>query len=170
MSLYGMKIPIIYLKPGEMYITEKPTLVSTVLGSCVSVTMFNPRLKIGAICHGLLPTYKAKILCSSSIEEYKYVNSSIAKMIKKYEAYGVRNRELEVKIFGGSEMMHNNPGVSPIVSIGIQNVQAAIQTIKSKGLSAIVTNVGGVAGRKLVFNTQTGEVFMKQLGSHKKCS
>ncbi len=165
MRLCDKKIPIVYLKPGEMYITEKPTLVSTVLGSCVSVTMFNPRLKIGAICHGLLPTYKAKLSCRSLMEEYKYVNSSIDNMVKKYKGYGVCSRELEVKIFGGSEMMHAKPDVVPIVSIGIQNVQAAIHTIKSNGLSSIATNVGGASGRKLYFNTQTGDVFMKLLGN-----
>lgn len=158
-----MGIPVIYLKPGEMYMTEKPTLVSTVLGSCVSVTMFNPRLKIGAICHGLLPIYKPNSICSGSMEEYKYVNSSIEKMITKYKIYGVRNSELEVKIFGGSEMIYAQAGVSHIVSIGTQNIQAAIQTIKSNGLSPVVTNVGGISGRRLLFNTYSGEIFLKHL-------
>jgi len=45
----------VYLKPGELYIGEKPTKVITVLGSCVSITLFSKRLNIGAICHGRCP-------------------------------------------------------------------------------------------------------------------
>jgi len=88
MRICDKGLPIIYLKPGEMYITEKPALVSTVLGSCVSVTMFNPRLQIGAICHGLLPTFKPESLYGNLAAEYKYVNSSIYKMVKQYEVRG----------------------------------------------------------------------------------
>ena len=45
----------VYLKPGELHFATGPTVVSTVLGSCVSVTMFDRLSGAAAICHALLP-------------------------------------------------------------------------------------------------------------------
>ena len=46
----------VFLRPGDVTVGKAPAEVSTVLGSCVSVTMFAERLKLGAICHALLPS------------------------------------------------------------------------------------------------------------------
>jgi chemotaxis protein CheD len=164
MNPYNTKIPVIYLKPGEIYITEKPTLVATILGSCVSVTMFNPRLRIGAICHGILPSGKDATSCDdNSPDEFKYVDYSIEKMFERYEIYGVTPDEIEVKLFGGAEIITSKKGSLITISIGTQNIQTAILALKSKGLKLHVSHVGGVSGRKLLFYTHTGEVFLKYL-------
>ena len=49
----------VFLKPGEIYVGREPAEVSTILGSCISVTMFSEGLKLGAICHALLPGDRA---------------------------------------------------------------------------------------------------------------
>jgi len=58
----------IYLQPGDIFISEKSALISTLLGSCVAVTMFSPRLGVGAISHGILPSCKGKKPCED--DEY----------------------------------------------------------------------------------------------------
>lgn len=154
------KLPTVYLKPGEMYISSNPTLVSTVLGSCVSVTMFNYRLKVGAICHGLLPSFTTIDGCAySRTNDLDYVDQSIEKMFSLYETYGIKSSEIEVKLFGGADVLLH----SRVASVGIQNVQTAIQAIKSKGLNLISSSVGGISGRRILFYTHTGEVFLKRL-------
>jgi chemotaxis receptor (MCP) glutamine deamidase CheD len=45
----------IFLESGELHISEKPAIVSTVLGSCGAVTIFNKTLRIGGICRILFP-------------------------------------------------------------------------------------------------------------------
>jgi len=58
----------INLQPGDIFISEKSALISTLLGSCVAVTMFSPRLGVGAISHGILPSCKGKKPCED--DEY----------------------------------------------------------------------------------------------------
>jgi len=158
-------LPTVYLKPGEMYISSKPTLVSTVLGSCVSVTMFNRRLKIGAICHGMLPSGTGDdIIIPGSADALKYVDRSIATMFSQYERFGVERHEIEVKLFGGADVISS----SRAASVGTQNVQTAIEIIKSNGLHFTSSCVGGVSGRKIIFYTHTGEVLLKHLISTQK--
>jgi chemotaxis protein CheD len=44
----------VFLKPGELYLGKRPVVISTILDSCLSITMFNARLGVGGICDALL--------------------------------------------------------------------------------------------------------------------
>ncbi|HDH11215.1 MAG TPA: chemotaxis protein CheD [Nitrospirae bacterium] len=157
------KLPNFYLKPGQIYIAEKPTLVSTVLGSCISVTMFNSRFKIGAISHGMLPLCKSMNSCAGECHEsFKYVDCSIRRMIKMFNTYGIKSGEIEVKLFGGADVLGSG-NVGNIMSVGGMNIETALKMIRTKGLNIVISDVGGLCGRKIYFYTHTGEIFLKRL-------
>lgn len=158
-------LPAVYLKAGEMHLTTTPTLVTTVLGSCVSVTMFAPRARAGAICHGLLPSCSEKKSCRSSCaEEFKYVDCSIRRMIEAFRALKVKPEEIQTKLFGGADMITAaRRGRRCILNVGRQNIDVALTGIERAGLTLATYDVGGSGGRKLVFFTHTGEVLLKRL-------
>ena len=146
----------IYLKPGELAVAERPALVSTVLGSCVAVTLFSPRLGVGAICHAMLPLAEGR-------DGFKYVDSSLLHMLAQFERLRVPKRELTVKLFGGADMFE--PGLpNGGLSVGRQNIQAATALLRQEGLPVVAEDTGGRQGRKLLFYTHTGEVLLKRLG------
>ena len=68
---------------SELLVCEHGTLVTTELGSCISVTMFHPESRIGAICHALLPRENMKG------EAFRYVDTSILKMLERFTGYGI---------------------------------------------------------------------------------
>ena len=51
----AMSLPFVYLKPGELYIAWEPTVITTLLGSCVSVVFYLAEPKVTAACHAMLP-------------------------------------------------------------------------------------------------------------------
>lgn len=160
MNSFDEELPTVYLKPGEMYFTEKPALVITVLGSCLSVTMFNRRMGIGAICHGLLPRCKKVKYCNGNcMEGFRYIDCSIHRMIEKFRRQGVKKGEIEIKIFGGAGMFGINNGGN----IGKQNIETAIAIFKAKKMKILTSDVGGVQGRKILFFTHIGDVLLKRL-------
>lgn len=71
--------------------------------------------------------------------------------------------EIEVKCFGGADMFTKALEQPGIVSIDRQNIAAAEQTLTSVGLRTMVIDVGGPLGRKIFFNTHTGDVLLKRL-------
>lgn len=146
-------LPLVYLKPGEIHFATIPTVVTTVLGSCVSVTMFDPAGGAAAICHALLPE-------GPRADLFRYVDSSIHHMLGMFSSHGVRQNQLEVKLFGGADML--GAGASRI-GVGRRNVEIARQVLADEGLEVSAADVGGTRGRKLFFHTHTGEVFMKRL-------
>lgn len=152
----GPLLESVYLKPGELVVAERPALVSTVLGSCVAVTLFNPRLGVGAICHAMLPLAAGR-------DGFKYVDSSLLHMLAHFERLGVSKRELTVKLFGGADMFESGLPAGG-GSVGRQNIQAATALLRQEGLPVVAADTGGRQGRKLLFYSHTGEVLLKRLG------
>ena len=154
------ELETVYLHPGELCISEGPSRVVTVLGSCVSVTMFNPRLKIGAICHTTLPNCRSKVKCETiCVEAFKYMDCAFKYMIKNFRERGIMNEEIEIKIFGGADTLKSKSSNT----IGSKNVHSALHLIKKEHIKLIAADVGDSFGRKLVFFSHTGEVFLKRL-------
>jgi chemotaxis protein CheD len=155
----------VFLQPGEIYVTEKPAIVSTLLGSCVAVTMFSLRKGFASICHGLLPTCKGEKPCSCEgfcKEGVRYVDCSIMRMLGWFVQNGIARDEIVVKVFGGSEMMGSGMTILK-ESVGHRNIITAFSVIEKEMLSVAASDVGGVKGRKIIFSTKTGEVLLKRL-------
>lgn len=160
------QLPVITLKPAELFISERPSIVRTVLGSCVAVTMFDRRLGISAICHALLPgSDEGSELDTHTSGPYKYVNSVVPLMVQRLRNYGVETEHLEVKLFGGADMMSARMGRPNYHPVGKSNIDAVIQAINAQNLKVKVSDVGGHMGRKILFYTHTGEILLKRIKS-----
>ncbi len=147
-----------YLKAGEFLMSSDPARVITVLGSCVSVTMFNERLGIGAICHALLPSN------TGTDDDFRYVDSSIMQMVKTFKRLKIDCREIEVKLFGGADMFQASAGKRPrLPSIGEQNVKTALRVIEKEKLKLRSLDVRGRSGRKLYYYIHANRVYVKRL-------
>lgn len=147
---------IVYLKPGELFAGRRPTIVQTVLGSCVAVTMHCQRLRQGAICHAMLPSGP----CS---EPGEHVDIAIITIFEKMLAMGASGKELTVKLFGGSRVLGGaSPDLSAKPSIGDQNVEQAIRSLRDLELNIAASDIGGELGRKLFFYTESGEVYVRK--------
>jgi chemotaxis protein CheD len=146
--------PVIFLKPGNVFFSDRPAVVTTVLGSCISVVLHHRELRIGAICHALLPQGE----CLGE-ERLRYVDCSILWMIGVFRRREVPLHELDVKLFGGSDMWDFLSARQ--MSVGCQNIDAALELIQAMGLRLAASCVGGPRGRKLYFYTDTGEVLVQ---------
>jgi len=160
MSPAGIQASPLFLKPGEMVVSSEPMLVTTLLGSCVAVTMFSPRLRLGAICHALLPSCRRDQPCSHH-DSGKYVECAVALMRGELNARGVPDSEIEAKLFGGSDMFALLDGRR--LSVGRQNIEMALQVLEAASLRVVTRDLGGPRGRKIIFHTHTGEVYLKRL-------
>ncbi len=158
------ELPVIYLKAGEMLFPEQSAVVLTVLGSCLSVTMFHRKLAMGAICHGILPQCRGRQSCNDGCREgFKYVDCSIRKMLRLFDRLDVKRSDLEVKVFGGADMFDAAGNGKATFSVGKLNITTAKNILDREGLGITSLDVGGTWGRKLYFHPRTGEVLLKRL-------
>ena len=158
------KMPQVYLCPGELYLAREPAIIRTILGSCVGVTFWSARLGIGALCHSLLPRCPATPSFESSpANRHRYVDFCIRDLARQFDELGARRTELQVKLFGGADVLPVNKTVSSKPTVGKLNCDAAVEIARSEGLEVIASRLGGTAGLNIKFNTRSGEVFLRRL-------
>lgn len=154
-------VPFVNLAPGKIFISHTPTIVSTILGSCVAVCMHHKRLGVGAICHSLLPTQVKE----SGKDNFPYVDMAVSHMLETLRnKFGIKAEELTIKLFGGANVLQVPVNrEKDAFLIGAHNIEAAEKALSERGLTAAVRKVGGTKGYKIFFNTATGEVFMRYI-------
>jgi chemotaxis protein CheD len=147
-------LPGRYLFPAEIFVTREPTMVSTVLGSCVAVCLWDSRFAIGGMNHYLLPLWNGDGLATP-----KYGNIAIRQLVEKVVAKGGEHRNMQAKIFGGAAMWSNTEG---LFAIGLRNIELAQQQLKELQIPVIASDVGGTQSRKIFFNTGDGSVLLRR--------
>lgn len=161
------ELPKIYLHPGEVIYCKNPFVVTTILGSCIAITMYDKNSKFSAISHCQLPSGKGKDVNDARYKEaFKYVDHTIEKMIEKFEKHGIRRSDIEIKMFGGGDVIKNNGLEKKKDSVGKQNINSAFKVIEKMKLKFSTYDVGGTMGRKIFFVTNTGEIFLSRLKTY----
>jgi len=149
----------LYLKPGKLCISNKPVTVQTVLGSCVSLTVFDPANKRGAISHAMLPG-------GIGAKDFRYVDCSLLYMLKRMTEQGVPRKKLIIKLFGGASVMasfQRSTAQQKTPSVGAQNLKSVYLFLQQHSLHLAAQDVGGEQGRKLFFAANTGEIWLSKI-------
>jgi chemotaxis protein CheD len=153
----------VYLRPGEMHLAREPTIIRTILGSCIGVTFWSQRLGAGALCHSMLPLRPTSGAASmDDVEGYRYVDFCIRSLARKFDELGASRAELQVKVFGGADVLHTG-GNDARMTVGRMNCETALKILKAEGLEIIAASMGQTFGRKIRFNTNNGEVLLRRL-------
>ncbi|MBU0474450.1 MAG: chemotaxis protein CheD [Bacteroidetes bacterium] len=157
----------VYLHPGEACFSSKPIAVSTVLGSCLSITFYSRKIKYAGISHCQLPNSReCKSDCDNCLDPFKFVNCTISAMIKKFEKMQIQRKDIEVKIFGGADIIKSSSKERRTSTVGRQNIQMAEEILRKNNMNITASDVGGALGRKIFFLTETGEIFLNRIKSN----
>ncbi len=157
-------LPDLNLQPGELYLTRTPAILRTILGSCVSVTFWSKRLGAGALCHGVLPRCPLAWPPGASLSDgHRYVDFSIRYLAQQFDALGARRDEVEVKLFGGADVLPLLRERADRPTVGSMNCQAAIDVLDREGFQVAASDLGGTRGRRIHFHTGTGVVLVYRL-------
>lgn len=152
-----------FLQPGEIHFGQETTQVTTILGSCLAVTMWNPTLRMGAICHALLPSCPNPKKCSKHCtDRFRYVECTISWMIEQFLERNVDRTGIECKVFGGGDMF-STCDLEYKISIGKQNAAMALKTLQAEGMKVVAQDLEGSEGRKIIFNTENGQVLLRRI-------
>ncbi len=144
-----------YLYPASLFADKEPHVVTTILGSCVAVCLFDPILNQGGINHFMLPLWNGQGLASP-----RYGNIAIERLIERMLSLGSQKENLKAKVFGGGEVLQTN---LDSFHIGERNIRVAIDILKEQGIPVVAKSVGGKVGRRIEFVTSTGEVRQKYI-------
>jgi chemotaxis protein CheD len=155
LAVAARAVPSVYLYPGELVATSDPSVISTVLGSCVCVCLLDPVTRSGGANHFLLPH-----LTRGDGSSCRFGRTAMETLLSRMLSLGCQKSHLTARLFGGASQFEPS---SDRISIGQQNVQVATRFLEDEGIPILAREVGGSRGRKLVFHTEPGHVFVKTL-------
>ncbi|HEY6844178.1 MAG TPA: chemotaxis protein CheD [Thermoanaerobaculia bacterium] len=149
-------IPNVYLFPGHIFTSAEPAVVSTILGSCVAVCLWDGEIGIGGINHFLLPSNPSR-----GNSDLRYGNHAMTRLLEAMLQRGASVKRIVAKIVGGASVLE--AFTSTRRSIGDQNVAIARDFLKAYAIHVTGDQTGGRRGRKLLFHTGNGSAYVKEI-------
>ena len=153
----GTDAPLIdfYLAPGHIYLSHEPSLVSTVVGSCTAVSLWDSKKQYGGMAHFLYPftgdRYKATA---------QYGNVAVKCLVTMLLEAGAKEKNLRAQIFGGALSTS-----SDCIKIAKENIKIAKKILRSYRINIISEDTGGNMGRKIVYNTHKNEAIVYKVNT-----
>lgn len=139
---------VVYVLQGEFKVSRAPdTVLSTILGSCVAVCLWDEGVGLGGMNHFLLP-FGPKA-ASSSPERYGVHAMEI--LINALLKAGARRNRLQAKLFGGARMS------ATLSDIGQSNARFAQQFLATEEIPCLAESLGGTSARRVLFRPATGQ-------------
>jgi len=148
----------LFLLPAEYCVVNKPTRITTLLGSCVAVCLWNRRLQAAGMNHFLLPTGP-----NTDGSNTRYGDVAIDILVESMVKLGCPNGSLEAKIFGGGSVVDHLSCAG--VDIGERNILLAKSRLAQHRIKVVHQDVGGELGRKIHFDSVTGQVIVKKIAA-----
>jgi len=149
------------IKPGEFYFGNDEEDVFTLLGSCVAVTMWHPRLHIAGMCHVVLPGR------GKEVPDTRFATCAVRKFLQEIKKFNTQPQDYEVGIYGGGNMF-------PLLNkdnkklIGVKNFEEIEQLLLSAGFIIKFKDVGGEVARKLTLNRVSGTISLEHVNMEYK--
>lgn len=150
----------IFLQPGDLFVASAGYQIRTILGSCVSITLWHPSSATGGMSHFLLPTRgsapKAQEL------DGRYGDEALLMLLSQLATRGIAPSECQAKVFGGGNMFpdHQFDGV---VSVGQRNGEAACRMLAQHRIPLASESLFGNGHRQIIFDVGKGDVWVHQV-------
>jgi chemotaxis protein CheD len=140
---------------GQAMLAREPVRLTTILGSCVAVTLYSPVRRLGMLSHVVLPQSKGNLSNPA-----KFADTAVPHMLSTLRRQGLEPRELTAKFVGGACMFGNGT----CAQIGESNVRAVAEALEAAGLRVAARDVNGTAGRRVCFDLSTGSITVTSVG------
>ena len=140
---------------GDVVVSTEPVTLETVLGSCVSVCLWNETSRIGGMNHYMLPEMIGQVKDPGC-----YGSEAIQRLIDAFLMQGIDHRRLRAKVFGGGMVIK---GFHQRFDVGKENVMIARHILRRQGIPIITELTHNEYGIKVLFHSATGRAFVKRL-------
>jgi chemotaxis protein CheD len=151
----------VFLQPGDFYFGEAKTRIRTLLGSCVAITMWHPRLRVGGMCHYMLPRRPRRKGWENEMPDGRYAEDAMKMFLREIGRSGGRAPEYQVKLFGGGRMFRHEGPVERRRSIAEENVEFARTAIAQCGFKLSAEDLGGHGHRNVILDVWSGDVWVR---------
>ena len=142
----------IHIVQGEQYVDDNPnTVLTTILGSCISACIWDKTIGLGGMNHFLLPGTDAgsqhRMLEGDAM---RFGVHAMELLVNGLLRRGAQRHRLQAKLFGGARM------IKGLTDIGELNATFAERFLKAEGIAIAGGSLRGEQGRRIQFWPVTG--------------
>ncbi len=141
---------------GRIVVARDSESLRAILGSCIGVTLYHPRFRIGAMAHVVLPKSSAR-----SDTPGRFADTAIPRMIQLIENAGANRSGIVAKMTGGARMF----GKEGPLQVGLANTEAVSEVLAKAGIRVVGTDLGGSNGRRVTFDAANGDLTIEVVGA-----
>ncbi len=152
----------IFLQPGDFYFADENTRIRTILGSCVSITMWHPTRLLGGMCHYMLPSRSS---AAADSLDGRYADEAMQMFIQEIRAVKTHPAEYRVKLFGAGNMfpsVRNKGTHKSATSVPDKNMAIAHSLVEKLGFKVEAQDLGGDGHREVIFDIWSGYAWVKK--------
>jgi len=146
----GLKVEEYFLRPGFIFLSRTPIIISSVLGSAVAVALWDEKSGMGGLVH-----YRFPIAVRKNEATAQYGDAAILHLSKMFKLEGSAKADMKAKIFGGAA---NEDGECK--KVADNNIATARRMLERLKIKVISEDVGGDMGRKIVYNSSSNEAII----------
>ena len=152
---------IVTISPGEYHCSKQDCYISTVLGSCIAITLWDSRNKIGGMNHFMLASTSRECSISDDIAG-RFGEYSMELLINDMIKAGAQKKYFQAKVFGGANIFKENLSATG-PRVGAANIFFAFNYLETEGIPILKSDTGGVQARKILFEPLTNKVYLKRI-------
>ena len=152
---------IVNLAPGEFYVSGDDIIINTVLGSCVAVALYDPKLKIAGLNHFMLAEAKHLPELENVFRVERYGLYAMEALINGLMKLGSRRSSLQAKVFGGSSVLDRRDDSR--LDIATDNILFAEKYLNAEKIPIINQDTAGTRARRIYLFPQTFRVLLRRV-------
>ncbi len=142
---------------GGVHVAQGPTLIKTLLGSCIAVCLWDPVTCVGGMNHFMLPH---GAVSGDGDDATRFGVHAMDVLIGAIMKLGGDRRRCVAKIFGGAHVLNVKETKDGVPRQNIEFIRAFLM---AEGLPIESEDVGGYLPRQVHFYIQTGRVKVKRV-------
>ena len=148
---------VVEINSGGLYVSaNRAEVITTLVGSCVAVCLFDAGNGVGGMNHFMLP-YAGDGESPARSQDLRYGAYAMDSLLQGVLAGGGRAERLKAKVFGGGELIRTEQ-----YNVAEANVKYALEYLEKRGIPVAAMDVGGCFGRKIYYRLRDHRVFVKK--------
>jgi chemotaxis protein CheD len=151
----------VVLEPGQFHFGNTDLRIGTLLGSCVAITMWHPRTRLGGMCHFLLPRRSSSARTDNQPLDGRYGDEALEMFMREIQRAGTFPEDYQVKLFGGGDQFPGYRDRGHPIDVPGLNIDSGLALLEGYGLTVRAKHVGGSGPRQIVLDLANGHVWVR---------
>ena len=143
--------------PGEYFVHDEDMLITTTLGSCIAVCLWDRQQRVGGMNHFMLPDGGNGGAGTNGRYGGFAMDLLIGEMVKR----GATRSTMEAKVFGGGAVI----GGMSSLNVGERNTSFVMDYLRTERITVVSKDVLDIYARKVCFLPASGKAMVKRLAS-----